>query len=278
MVAALLVAASALAAAQTRIERSRLRTNRKYAGIARIRQYDIRSAQIPAAFDGFRMAFATDIHYRSRFDDRELQALGLALADLAPDALLLGGDYQEGCEFVRPLFETLALCAPPYGTFAVMGNNDYERCTQLITSTIDSLGMHLLDNDTRLIEKDGTHITIAGAHNTFGSVETTPSPTNALPDSDFVVLLTHTPDYAEDVDIRHTDVALAGHLHGGQVTLLGLYAPILPSHHGQRFRTGLRRNSAGIPIIISNGLGTSRRKIRFCAPTEIIVVVLHHTN
>ena len=91
-------------------------------------------------------------------------------------------------------------------------------------------------------------------------------PTLALSPDDFVILLMHTPDYAEDVAITNTDLVLAGHTHGGQVTLFGLYAPILPSHYGQRFRGGLKRNSQGIPMIITNGLGTSNKNIRMFAP------------
>ena len=61
------------------------------------------------------------------------------------------------------------------------------------------------------------------------------SPTLSLSPDDFVILLTHTPDYAEEVSITNTDLVLAGHTHGGQVTLFGLYAPIIPSRYGQRF-------------------------------------------
>ena len=43
------------------------------------------------------------------------------------------------------------------------------------------------------------------------------SPTLGLSPDDFVILLTHTPDYAEDVPITNTDLVLAGHTHGGQV-------------------------------------------------------------
>ena len=59
-----------------------------------------------------------------------------------------------------------------------------------------------------------------------------------LSPDDFVILLTHTPDYAEDVPVTNSDLILAGHTHGGQVTLFGLYAPIVPSHYGQRFLPG----------------------------------------
>jgi predicted MPP superfamily phosphohydrolase len=94
----------------------------------------------------------------------------------------------------------------------------------------------------------------------------------------FTILLTHTPDYVEDADVSGVDLALAGHTHGGQVTLFGLYAPITASKYGMRFRTGLRRSSHGVPIIISSGLGTSRRNIRFCAPTDIVVVTLRRDD
>ena len=88
------------------------------------------------------------------------------------------------------------------------------------------------------------------------------------------VLLTHTPDFVEELEAGVADIALAGHTHGGQVTLLGLYAPVTSSRYGTRFRTGLRHSSGGVPIVISGGLGTSRYPIRFCAPTDIVVITL----
>lgn len=96
-----------------------------------------------------------------------------------------------------------------------------------------------------------------------------------LSPDDFVILLTHTPDYAEDVPITNTDLVLAGHTHGGQVTLFGLYAPIIPSHYGKRFRTGLKYNSHHIPMIITNGIGTSNKNIRLFAPSEVVMIILH---
>ena len=96
--------------------------------------------------------------------------------------------------------------------------------------------------------------------------------------SPFVILLTHTPDYIEESEASIADLALAGHTHGGQVTLFGLYAPVTASKYGMRYRTGLKHNRQGIPIIISNGLGTSRHPIRMFAPTDIVIVTLHHTR
>jgi predicted MPP superfamily phosphohydrolase len=71
------------------------------------------------------------------------------------------------------------------------------------------------------------------------------------------------------------DLALAGHTHGGQVTIFGLYAPFTASRYGMRFRSGLKYNSNGLPIIVSNGLGTSRYPVRMFAPTDVVVVTLY---
>ncbi|MBR3896882.1 MAG: metallophosphoesterase, partial [Bacteroidaceae bacterium] len=94
----------------------------------------------------------------------------------------------------------------------------------------------------------------------------------------YVIMITHTPDYTEDTDITHTDLALAGHTHGGQVTLLGLIVPETGSKYGRRFLTGLNYNTRGTPVITSNGLGTSRKNIRTGARSDVVMVTLKRTE
>ena len=266
-------------------------TSLRYAGVNRVRNYDINNIDIPEAFDGYRIAFASDFHLKSKFKERQLRGTVEALQALAPDVLLLGGDYQEGCEYVAPLFTELGRVSTPDGTYAVLGNNDYERCTDLIRSAMQRQGITLLEDTTATIHRGNDSIILWGANAYAGHYPTAPQKEDVASNtkirnlkseirnpSDFVILLTHTPDYVEDADISGVDLALAGHTHGGQVTFFGLYAPVTASKYGKRFRTGLRYNSQDIPVIISGGLGTSRRNIRFCAPTDIVVVTLHHTT
>ena len=270
-------------------------TSIRYAGVNRIRDYDITSPRIPKAFDGYRIAFASDFHLKSKFKERQLRGTVKALQALAPDVLMLGGDYQEGCEYVEPLFDELAKATPPDGIYAVLGNNDYERCTQLIRETMRANGIQLMEDSTAFIYRGADSIIVWGANAYAGRYARSPtsgavrgccgsampvsSPTGGVEEaSPFVILLTHTPDYIEESEASIADLALAGHTHGGQVTLFGLYAPVTASKYGMRYRTGLRHNRQGIPIIISNGLGTSRHPIRMFAPTDIVIVTLHHTR
>lgn len=55
---------------------------------------------------------------------------------------------------------------------------------------------------------------LCGIRNPFDLKQNGVSPTLALQEEDFVLMLVHTPDYVEDVNVAHTDLALAGHTHG----------------------------------------------------------------
>ncbi len=253
-------------------------TERPRHHLKRIVQYDLSSTEIPEEFEGFRIAFVSDTHYPSLFDDSTLTKMERELVGLRPDMLLLGGDYQEDCEHVEPLFAAFKRVGAPYGTYAVLGNNDFERCTDVIKESMERNGITLVEEKVVGVSKDGSNIVVAGAHNTFAERETTPSPTESTRESDFVMLLTHTPDYVQDIGESRADIALAGHTHAGQVTFLGLWAPKNPSHYGRKMLRGLKQSTSGTPVLITSGIGTSRANVRFCAPGEIIMIVLHHSQ
>lgn len=276
---ALMTAATAVAQKEpgkaTQIIKGRLQTECAHPGIKRVRTYDISSTDIPQDFDGFRMLFVADTHYPSLFTATTLNSLGAVIDEIAPDAMLLGGDYQEGCDYVAPLFDTMTRKRPRYGTYAVLGNNDLERCTDTIKALMPAYGIELVEDTAVMIAKGKSHIVVAGVHNSFKGPEEAVCPTLRQKANDFVILLTHTPDYAEDQDITNADITLAGHTHGGQVTLFGAYAPITGSRYGQRFLKGLNYNTAGQPVITTTGIGTSRRAIRLFAPSEVVLITLH---
>lgn len=242
-------------------------------GRYRVEKYDFAHCDIPETFDGFRIAFISDLHYKSLFRENKLKDLVRQLTDLHADVLLMGGDYHEGCEYVPELFAALAQVKTPMGTYGVMGNNDYERCYDDIVRQMQHYGMHVLEHEVDTLRRGGQQILLAGVRDPFDLGQNGKSPTLTLSPEDFVILLVHTPDYVEDVPVTNTDLALAGHTHGGQVRILG-YAPIIPSHYGSRFLTGLKYNTAEVPIIITNGIGTSNRNIRIGAPAEVVLVTL----
>ena len=114
---------------------------------------------------------------------------------------------------------------------------------------------------------------VVGINDSFSFDSLDTDPCKALPRDAFVMMLAHTPDYAERSSTT-ADLVLSGHTHGGQVNLFGLYAPVKNSAYGNRFLSGMNKTADGAVVITTNGVGTSRKKVRFCVPSEVVIVTL----
>ncbi len=244
-------------------------------GVGRVKRYEIQSERLPQSFDGCDIAFISDTHYPSKFTRKRLAKVIRRLRKLQPQMLLLGGDYVTANEYIGEIFDSISRINTKYGTYAVLGNHEFKRA-DAIKEAMQEYNVRLLQDEAVALSADST-LFVVGVKNPFKVDTLTPLPTAAVADSVFVILLAHTPDYAQRVDVQ-ADIVLSGHTHGGQVTLFGLYAPVVNSLYGRRFLTGLNYTSRGVPVITTNGVGTSRRKVRFCAPSEIVFITLRRVN
>jgi predicted MPP superfamily phosphohydrolase len=102
-------------------------------------------------------------------------------------------------------------------------------------------------------------------------VDDLPKTMSHIRDDAPVILMIHEPDAFPNVSSR-VALTLAGHTHGGQVSVAG-YAPLVPSRFGQRFAYG-HVVEQGRDMIVSGGLGCSGLPIRFGVPPEIVLVEL----
>lgn len=241
-------------------------------GVGRVKRYTIESDRLPASFDGYSIAFISDTHYPSKFTQKRLGKLARKLRNLQPSTLLMGGDYLASPDYTEELFDTISSVKTEHGIFAVPGNHDY-RWHDRIAQVMNNTNVVLLCDSFVYLKRDCDRIALLGIHNSFKADKELYRSLAKECDTLFTILLTHTPDYAEDVDAI-ADVALSGHTHGGQVTLLGIYTPVKNTKYGTRFLRGMNFTDNSTPVITTNGVGTSRRKIRFCAPSEIVVVTL----
>jgi len=94
------------------------------------------------------------------------------------------------------------------------------------------------------------------------------------PDGATRLLLAHTPDIALDVEAWGgvpPSAILAGHTHGGQVSLPWLGPVYTATHLGRSFDRGLFR-VAGSPLFITAGVGTSIVPIRLGVPPDVALL------
>ena len=239
-------------------------------GVGRIKEYTIKGS-IPQSFDGTKVVFISDIHYPSKFTRKRLGKMMRQLRKTAPDILLLGGDYVTSNEYISELFDSLSSIKTTYGIYAVLGNHEHSRAG-LIDSIATFYGIKMLNDEIVAVGNDSSKIHIAGIKNSFNTKSTVEA-AHSDDKKTFTILIAHTPDYAQDVNAT-ANLVLSGHTHGGQVSLFGLYTPVKNTHYGTRFLRGKNYTDSGVPVITTNGVGTSRRKVRFCVPSEIVIINL----
>jgi hypothetical protein len=138
---------------------------------------------------------------------------------------------------------------------------------------MENSGITSLDNQGIWIYSDGERIRLGGVADSWLGYPD-PMPTiNGANLSDYVILVSHNPDYAEGLETRFVDIVLSGHTHGGQVTLFGLWAPYMPSDYGQKYRGGFA-NTGFTPVYVTRGIGMTFLPVRFFARPEITVFTL----
>ncbi|AUB59339.1 putative protein YpbG [anaerobic digester metagenome] len=235
------------------------------------KQITIESNQIPAEFDGKKIVFLTDIHASPSFSPERVDSVVSQVNALNPDLILLGGDYIDGDnQYISSTFESLSKLKAPLGVYAVLGNKDPQYET---LDAIPQYGITYIGNKGTWIEENGSRIRLGGVGDYNNGMQIQSATTSVVTPQDFVILLTHNPDYFPEVNKSKVDLVFSGHTHGGQVTFFGLWAPTTHSDYGNDYRTGVitENNST---LIVSNGLGTTILPVRFFARPQIIVVEL----
>lgn len=234
----------------------------------------IASADIPPQFLGAKVVFLTDIHHGPFFSRGRVKRLVERVNGLEPDIILLGGDYvHRDAKYIEPCFAELKGLKAPFGVYGVLGNHDYWEDAPLTRQSMQDAGICLIDNAAFWIEHGGARIRIGGVGDFYEDVQDIAPTIYGVEKEDFVMLVTHNPDYLGYMPTDKIDVVFAGHTHGGQVTLFGQWAPLIPSMYGQKYRTGTFREE-NTQVIISHGVGTITPPVRFFARPQIIIGIL----
>jgi len=127
----------------------------------------------------------------------------------------------------------------------------------------------MLLNESEAIMRDGQRIFIAGiddAH--FFRVDNIEKAASQIPDGDFSMLLSHTPEIYRQAAHADFNLLLSGHTHGGQICLPGAIPITLDSVLPRRMGSGAWRYHKMIGYT-SAGAGSSVVVVRFNCPPEI---------
>ncbi len=239
-----------------------------------VKTYPVTNAKIPAAFNHLKIALLTDIHHGPDFSLDRVKNVVSQTNALKPDVILLGGDYVSAdAKFITPVINALGGLKAPMGIYAVLGNHDHYEGAPETLIAMRNAGIKEIINHSINLTRDGAAIKLSGIDDLSDGIPNLMAALSKTKPSDYVILLSHQPDIAETLTPGQADLVLSGHTHGGQITLFGLWAPIVNSRYGQKYRTGMVK-APNTTVIISDGIGTFGLPLRFFARPQIVIVEL----
>lgn len=259
----------------------------------------IRLARLPKAFAGFRIAQLSDIHISPFTTADYIHRCVSITNELKPDLIALTGDYiawdteQQG-EVVR----TLAGLRAPFGVFGCLGNHEEESGTEeSITRLFRAQGIQILRQARAPIVLGGETLNLIGIDDPTSS---TFRATGASAQTDMEyerdlhrklrqikelmmpetvnILLSHGdfPHMFDRVAELGIDLMLAGHTHGGQLSLDFVHRGLNLSHLIYDYNSGWYEKN-GAQLYVNRGIGMTGYPIRLGARPEITVFELFRT-
>jgi len=245
----------------------------------------VKLKRLPKAFDGFRLAQLSDIHIGPFMPADEIRRCVLMVNQLKPDLVALTGDFitwdatTEGA-----VVEALSALRAPFGVFGCLGNHErWADVQDSLTRLFAAQGVRILRHAHAPIESGGEQLNLIGVDyqtsRRFGppgdrivSKYLEGVAALMLPDT-ANILLSHNPNSFDRAAELGIDLSLAGHTHGGQVTLEFISPHLSPSRLITSYVRGWFQKGESL-LYVNRGLGTIGVPIRIDAPPEITLLEL----
>jgi predicted MPP superfamily phosphohydrolase len=246
----------------------------------------IRLARLPKAFEGFRIAQLSDFHISPFMTADQSRRCVTTANSLKADLVVLTGDYLlDDPAAEGEVVQALSALKAPFGVFGCLGNHEiYTGTEDSITRLFAAKGIRILRQEGALIESQGGMLNLIGIdyQSLVHSLDHAGHEVERYltGDEELVVpgmvniLLSHNPnvfDRAAQLDI---DLTLAGHTHGGELSLEFIHRGLALVRFETPYVSGLYRKPSGQQLYVNRGIGTTGFPIRFGAPPEITVLEL----
>lgn len=234
----------------------------------------IKVNELPHRFEGMTIAQLSDIHHCQYVPREFVRRCVRKVNALSPDIVVLTGDYvydpsYRASIFLLPVAGELAELKAKEGVFAVLGNHDNKDRT---SRALSERGIRVLINEHITLYRKKEYVFIAGVDDLWrGKMDL--AKTLKGTDDKPKILLAHNPDAIEMIKATDVDFVMAGHTHGGQVSLPFYGPPIVYSRFGARYAAGLFREGRTV-MYVNKGIGISGFPVRFCARPEITLFTL----
>jgi predicted MPP superfamily phosphohydrolase len=215
-----------------------------------------------------RVAHLTDLHF-GRVTPLAVQRHAVELTNAEqPDLVVITGDFVCHSQlYLDQLIETLSQLRAP--TLAVLGNHDYWSGADEVMWSLRRAGVEVLRNQHTVVELRHQRIQIVGLDDAYTGHADRDRAVRGLRRDLPSLGISHIAEEADGLWAHGVPLVLAGHTHGGQVTLARMHEITLGRLVGHRYVHGLygRRRACGDgdptgAVYVSAGIGAAVMPLR----------------
>ena len=262
----------------------------------KVNELDMTFSNVPTGFDGYKIAFISDIHIGSMWNaENELEELSGIISDINPDLLVFGGDVVNihHSELTPEILALLSRIKGKDGSYAVLGNHDTgayingstaelrAKNIEMVRSKLKNAGWLLLQDSTVYLKMGNDSIAVTGIDYSDELLEYKHSLSSirgydvgrvykTVPDNIFNITVSHLPQLWYSLcDGGYSDLTLSGHIHSMQFKLFSCSPAMLMYDEW----SGLYEREKG-KLYINDGIGSVGFFARVGANPEITVITL----
>jgi uncharacterized protein len=231
-----------------------------------VTKHEVEIANLPASFDGYRIAFLTDTHV-APFLRRDLyrEVVNQTLR-FDPDLILLGGDFVTWERHIPLMAEVLLTDLQARdGVYAVLGNHDYWANPQKVMETMTARGVRFIINRSVAIRRGEDMISLLGIDEVYRGTPDLEAAFSRIDPNVPCLGLSHHPDIVDILEDRKLDLLVCGHTHGGQIRFPFFGSVVVPSKHEGRYASGFHR-AGDVLLYVSRGVGAIPPLRILCRP------------
>ena len=261
-----------------------------------VKNVSITYNNLPAAFDGYKMVFISDIHTGSMIHaEDEIDEIAGIINSIDADLVLFGGDIinVHNSEISQSVLDEFASIKARDGVFMALGNHDTgayiknsskakrEANIAGLVAKMESAGWCVLRDSTVYIHRGNDSIAVTGidyneklleykhSMDAIKGVDLNNIYSN-VPDSVFNITISHLPQLWHAIcDAGYSDLTLSGHIHAMQIKICSFS----PAQLMYDEWSGLYKRDKGY-LYINDGIGCVGYLARVGVRPEITVIEL----
>ena len=234
----------------------------------RLSEWEVGRPGLPAAIDGLTILQLTDLHLTRAYADRFFEAILGTVEDPTADLVVFTGDLSDDPTLLDRVAPLLGRFRGRLATLAILGNHDHRHEPGAVLEALRDAGFRTIEGEWTAIDLDGARIAIGGTSAPWG----TSVDYGAMPEADFRILLSHSPDQFPRAARHGVDLVLSGHTHGGQYRLPIIGPVLMPSRYSRRYDCGFFRRGASL-LYVALGIA-GQHPLRIRCPAEVPRITL----